>query len=101
MSDYNDKEEIFSKRIKAGKRTYFIDVKDTKSGEYYLTVTESKKRFEEETGKFLFEKHKLFIYKEDFSKFRDGLIEALDFIQENQGFEENYDRYQDSDEKQN
>lgn len=75
----NDREEIFSKAIRAGKRTYFFDVKTTKGNDYYLTVTESKKRFTED-GKFSYEKHKLFLYKEDFAKFSEGLKEAIDFI---------------------
>jgi hypothetical protein len=98
MSDLNEGSEVFSKRVKAGKRTYFFDVKETKSGEYYITLTESKKRFNGESGKFFFEKHKIFIYKEDFGKFKAGLGEVLDYIQVNQGFDEEYDRYSDTDE---
>jgi len=97
MGDYNDKGEVYSKRVKAGKRTYFFDVKETKAGEYYITLTESKKRFNEESGKFFFEKHKLFLYKEDYTKFQDGLNDVLGFIQENQGYDENYERYSDDD----
>ena len=62
------KDEIFSNAVRAGKRTYFFDVKATRGDDYYLTVTESKKKFSED-GKFHFEKHKLFLYKEDFEKF--------------------------------
>lgn len=94
MSEINDTNEIFSKRVKAGKRTYFFDVKETKSGEYYVTLTESKKKFNGDSGKFFFEKHKIFFYKEDFGKIRKGLNEVLDYIQEHQGFDENYDRYE-------
>jgi len=54
--------EVFSKSVRAGKRTYFFDVKSTKSNDYYLTITESKRRFNNEDGKFFFEKHKLFLY---------------------------------------
>ncbi len=79
-----DREDIFSKPVRAGKRTYFFDVKATKGDDYYLTVTESKKRFSDD-GKFFFEKHKLFLYKEDFAKFAEGLKEAIDFIQEKKG----------------
>ncbi len=100
MSDNNDGNEIFSKRVKAGKRTYFFDVKETKAGEYYVTLTESKKRFNGESGKFFFEKHKIFFYKEDFGKIRRSLNEVLDYIQEHQGFDENYDRYEDMDNKE-
>lgn len=79
----NDKEEIFSKAIRAGKRTYFFDVKATRKNDYYLTITESKKRFDED-GNYHFEKHKIFLYKEDFEKFAEGLHEVIDFIQANQ-----------------
>ncbi len=80
----NDRDDIFSKAVRAGKRTYFFDVKATRKNDYYLTITESKKRFEED-GRFRFEKHKLFLYKEDFEKFADGLKEVIDFIQAEQG----------------
>jgi hypothetical protein len=75
----SDREEIFSKSVRAGKRTYFFDVKSTKGNDYYLTITESKKRFGED-GKFFYEKHKLFLYKEDFEKFAEGLNEAVAHI---------------------
>lgn len=77
----NVREEIFSKTVRAGKRTYFFDVKATRADEYYLTITESKRRFNNEQGKFYYEKHKLFLYKEDFDKFANGLHDAVDFIQ--------------------
>ncbi len=79
-----DKEEIFSRAVRAGKRTYFFDVKATRKNDYYLTLTESKKRFEED-GRFHFEKHKIFLYKEDFDKFAEGLKEAIEFIKSVQG----------------
>lgn len=72
--------EVFSKSVRAGKRTYFFDVKATKSNDYYLTITESKRRFNNDSGKFFFEKHKLFLYKEDFEKFSTGLSEAVEKI---------------------
>jgi hypothetical protein len=75
------REEIFSRAVRAGKRTYFFDVKATKSDEQYLTITESKRRFSNDQGKFLYEKHKLFLYKEDFEKFANGLNAAVEFIQ--------------------
>jgi hypothetical protein len=75
----HNKEEIFSKSVRAGKRTYFFDVKATKGNDYYLTITESKKRFGDD-GKFFYEKHKLFLYKEDFDKFAEGLTEAVAHI---------------------
>ena len=73
------REEIFSKAVRAGKRTYFFDVKATRRNDYYLTITESKKRFNRE-GRYFFEKHKVFLYKEDFDKFVDGLTDVIDFI---------------------
>jgi hypothetical protein len=78
-----EREEIYSKSVRAGKRTYFFDVKATKRNDYYLTITESKKRYDQD-GKFHFEKHKLFLYKEDFEKFVDGLSDVVSFIKENQ-----------------
>ena len=78
-SNGSGKEEIFSKVVRAGKRTYFFDVKSTKANDYYLTITESKKRFGDD-GKFFYEKHKLFLYKEDFEKFSDGLADAISHI---------------------
>ena len=75
----NYRDEIFSKSVRAGKRTYFFDVKSTKGRDLYLTITESKKRFNDD-GKFFFEKHKLFLYKEDFDKFEEGFREALEAI---------------------
>ena len=77
----NNREEIFSKAVRAGKRTYFFDVKATRRNDYYLTLTESKKRFSRE-GQPFFEKHKIFLYKEDFDKFTDGLKEVIDFIKD-------------------
>jgi hypothetical protein len=71
--------EIFSKAVRAGKRTYFFDVKSTRGGDLYLTITESKRKYNED-GTFYYEKHKLFLYKEDFDKFSDGLIESIDKI---------------------
>lgn len=73
------KEEIFTKIVRAGKRTYFFDVKATRRDDFYLTITESKKRLGKE-GKIFYEKHKIFLYKEDFSKFSEGLKDAIDFI---------------------
>ena len=84
MEEYDNsgrKEEIYSLAIRAGKRTYFFDVKATRSDEYYLTITESKRKFNNEQGKFFYEKHKLFLYKEDFEKFQNGLQGVIEFIQ--------------------
>ncbi len=66
--------------VRAGKRTYFFDVKSTRSEEHYLTITESKRRFNNDNGKFFYEKHKLFLYKEDFEKFANGLNAAIEFM---------------------
>lgn len=81
--DSKFKQEIHSKVIRAGKRTYFFDVKSTRNDEYYLTITESKKRFGD-NGKFSYEKHKIFLYKEDFGKFIDSLQEVVDYIHDKQ-----------------
>jgi len=80
VSDHS-REEIYSKAVRAGKRTYFFDVKATRKNDYYLTITESKKRFNKD-GKFFYEKHKIFLYKEDFDKFSDGLTEIIEYIRE-------------------
>ena len=77
-----NEEALFSKSVRAGKRTYFFDVRSTRGGDYYLTITESKKRFQDD-GKFFFEKHKVFLYKEDFEKFTENFNEAIDFIKKN------------------
>jgi hypothetical protein len=79
INEKNVKEEIYTKVVRAGKRTYFFDVKATRKEDYYLTITESKKRLGKE-GKIFYEKHKIFLYKEDFEKFADGLHNAVTFI---------------------
>ncbi len=76
----DNREDVFSRAIKAGKRTYFFDVKSTKDNELYVTITESKKRFDNAQGKFVFEKHKIFLYQEDFEKFSTALNEVFTFI---------------------
>ncbi|MCJ7447278.1 MAG: PUR family DNA/RNA-binding protein [Bacteroidales bacterium] len=78
------KEEIFTKVVRAGKRTYFFDVKATRKEDYYLTITESKKRLGKE-GKVFYEKHKIFLYKEDFEKFTEGLKDAVAYIGDGKG----------------
>ena len=75
----NYRNEIYSKSVRAGKRTYFFDVKSTRSGDHYLTITESKKKFDQD-GNFHFEKHKIFLYKEDFEKFKDGLVDVVEKV---------------------
>lgn len=78
QNERGDKEEVFTKIVRAGKRTYFFDVKSTRHEDLYLTITESKKRQGKE-GKMFYEKHKIFLYKEDFEKFTEGLREAVEF----------------------
>jgi hypothetical protein len=82
MGDFEnrEREEVFSKKVRAGKRTYFFDVKATRSNDYYVTITESKKRLED--GVFI--KHKIFLYKEDFEKFAEGLKDTVEYIKANQ-----------------
>ena len=76
-------EDVFSIPVRAGKRTYFFDVKTTKgNNDYYLTITESKRR-QEQDGSFTYDKHKIFLYKEDFAKFQEGLAQAVDYMKKN------------------
>ena len=76
-------EDVFSKPVRAGKRTYFFDVKSTRGNkDFYLTITESKRR-QERDGSFSFDKHKIFLYKEDFEKFQEGLAEVVEYIKNN------------------
>jgi hypothetical protein len=74
-------DDVFSKPVRAGKRTYFFDVKATKNNDYYLTITESKRRVDKD-GRFSYDKHKIFLYKEDFEKFTESLQEVINFIKE-------------------
>ena len=74
----NGKVEIYSQRVRAGKRTYFFDVKATRSNDYYLTITESKRRYKEDG--YYYEKHKIFLYKEDFNKFIEALNGTVDHV---------------------
>ena len=74
-----DREEVYSKAVKAGKRTKFFDVKATLNNDYYLTITESKKKFDKD-GNSSYEKHKIFLYKEDFEKFAEGLDDAVEVV---------------------
>lgn len=76
----NGREEIFSEVVKAGKRTYFFDVKSTRSNDYYLTITESKKRYNKDDEGFTYEKHKIFLYKEDFHKFVEALNNTMNHV---------------------
>ncbi len=78
MEEHKESNEVYSKRVKAGKRTYFFDVKATRANDYYLTITESRKKFKEE-GHF-YEKHKIFLYKEDLNKFIEALNSTAEHI---------------------
>ena len=95
MSDNGtiEKEEIFSKVLRAGRRTYFFDVRATKANDYYLTITESKK-FTNEDGSFHYKKHKIYLYKEDFTGFNEILQEMTDFILNEKGEEVISERHQ-------
>ena len=93
-SRYNgDQEEIFSKVLRAGRRTYFFDVRATKAGDYYLTLTESKK-FSNEDGSFHYKKHKIYLYKEDFTAFAEILNEMMQFVVDTKGEEVISERHQ-------
>ena len=85
-NEYQDNTEIFSKALRAGRRTYFFDVRTTKAGDYYLTITESKK-FSQESGVNEYKKHKIYLYKEDFESFKSFFEEATDFILKEKGQE--------------
>lgn len=81
MDDVMNRDEIYSNAVRAGKRTYFFDVKATRGNDLYVTITESKKKYKDD-GEFFYEKHKLFLYKEDFEKFKDGFEDVLNKIGE-------------------
>ena len=95
MSDNGtmQKEEIYSKVLRAGRRTYFFDVRATKANDYYLTITESKK-FTNEDGSFYYKKHKIYLYKEDFADFKDNLEEMINYILDEKGEEVISERHQ-------
>ncbi len=88
-----DQVEIYSKVLRAGRRTYFFDVRSTKAGDYYLTITESKK-FTHDDGSFHYKKHKIYLYKEDFSAFKDIMEEMMDYIIKEKGEEVISERHQ-------
>jgi hypothetical protein len=92
-NDMVEKEDIFSKVLRAGRRTYFFDVRATKADDYYITITESKK-FTEEDGSFHFKKHKIYLYKEDFTAFKEILDEMTSFVLNNKGEEVISERHQ-------
>lgn len=91
--DLMDQEEIYSKVLRAGRRTYFFDVRSTKAGDYYLTVTESKK-FTHDDGSFHYKKHKIYLYKEDFTAFKENLDEMMNYIIDAKGEEVISERHQ-------
>ena len=91
--DMLEKDEIFSKVLRAGRRTYFFDVRSTKADDYYITITESKK-FTEEDGSFHFKKHKIYLYKEDFAAFHEILDEMTNFVLSSKGEEVISERHQ-------
>lgn len=92
--DYSmEKEEIYSKVMRAGRRTYFFDVRETKAGDYYLTITESKK-FTNDDGSFHYKKHKIYLYKEDFAEFKDTLEEMINYVIDEKGDEVISERHQ-------
>jgi hypothetical protein len=95
MSDngMNEQEDIFSKVLRAGRRTYFFDVRSTKAGDYYLTITESKK-FTNDDGSFHYKKHKIYLYKEDFEEFKNILDEMTNFVFDEKGGEVISERHQ-------
>jgi hypothetical protein len=88
-----EQEEIFSKVMRAGRRTYFFDVRSTKAGDYYLTITESKK-FTNDDGSFHYKKHKIYLYKEDFSEFQNSLNDMIQYIIDEKGNEVISERHQ-------
>ncbi len=81
MSDQYNREEIYSRPVRAGKRTYFFDVKATRGQDLYMTITESKRRFDD-NGNVHYQKHKIFLYREDFANFEEGFVDAVEKIQE-------------------
>ncbi len=90
MSESNyDREEVFSKKVRAGKRTYFFDVKTTRGDDYYITITESKRRFED--GGYV--KHKIFLYKEDFNKFSEAFTETVNYVKSDLMPEYDFDEF--------
>ena len=81
MNDQNNREEIYSRPVRAGKRTYFFDVKATRGQDLYMTITESKRRFDDD-GNVHYQKHKIFLYREDFKNFEEGFVDAVEKIEE-------------------
>ena len=99
----NERDELYSERVRAGKRTYFFDVRSTRGGDYYITITESKKVFNDDG--FYYQKHKIFLYKEDFNKFQDAMNSTLGHVKNEllpevdfSKFDREYDEEADTDE---
>ncbi|MFT4735907.1 MAG: hypothetical protein ACI8QD_001212 [Cyclobacteriaceae bacterium] len=92
----NSREEIYSERVRAGKRTYFFDVKSTRSNDYYITITESKRR--PKGDGFVYEKHKIFLYKEDFNKFMEAMNSTVNHVKEELMPEVDFDEFDRSEE---
>ncbi len=87
-----ERAEIYSQRVRAGKRTYFFDVKSTRSNDYYLTITESRRRYKDDG--FFYEKHKVFLYKEDFNKFMSALQDTIGYVKEELMPDYDFDQYE-------
>lgn len=98
--DMMEQEEIYSKVLRAGRRTYFFDVRATRAGDYYLTITESKK-FTNDDGSFHYKKHKIYLYKEDFISFKENIDEMIDYIINEKGEEVISERHQKDFKKEN
>ncbi len=96
MEDNHEKEraEIYSQRVRAGKRTYFFDIKSTRSNDYYLTITESRRRYKDDG--YFYEKHKIFLYKEDFNKFMAALQETIGYVKEELMPDYDFNQYEES-----
>jgi hypothetical protein len=97
------RENVFTSSVKAGKRTYYFDVKETKNGEKYITVTERKRRYKDD-GSYKVEKHKIFLYKEDFDKFADALDDVIEYVESGkfpENYQENLHKHDDDDDDEN
>ena len=90
MEEKREQQIVYTKTLKAGKRTYFFDVKETSGGEYYLSLTESKRFFDKMEGNFYYKKRSLFLYKENMKEFLNNLNDIVNYIDENQGLENSY-----------
>jgi len=94
MEEKREQQIVFTKTLKAGQRTYFFDVKETSRGEYYLSLTESKRLFDKIEGNFYYKKRSLFLYKENMKEFLNNLNEIVDYIDENQGLENTFNAHE-------